>query len=105
MMTTSRLDRSLGFASLGGAAAALLVTLSWAALGGCSALFPSGGGGNPSASGPVQTTWVVHAVRVDTVGYLPGGEKIATVVPPAGTTIPAGSSAEVFTAELLVEQN
>jgi endoglucanase len=70
--------------------------LALSVLPGCGALFPQGGGG-PRATPSESSGWVVHAVRVNTVGYLPGREKIATIVPPAGVTIPAGSSAAVYT--------
>lgn len=59
---------------------------------GCSSLFPSGGGGG---AGP-QMDWVVHNVRVDSVGYTTGRLKVATVVLPAGMTALSDTTAEVF---------
>jgi endoglucanase len=47
-------------------------------------LFPSGGGGNPNGGGGPAVTFVVHQVRVNTVGYVQGRAKVATVVLPAG---------------------
>lgn len=57
-------------------------------------LFPSGGGGAPP--GTSTATWPLHAVRVDTVGYLPSREKVATVVPPAGGADISGATAQIF---------
>jgi endoglucanase len=62
---------------------------------GCSALFPSGGGGNPSGGNP-PASFVTHDVRVDTVGYTIGLSKVATVVLPAGMTTLSDTTAEVF---------
>jgi endoglucanase len=59
----------------------------------CSALFPSGGGG-----GAPQVDWVLHNVRVDSVGYTPERTKVATVVLPAGMTALSDTTAEVFDA-------
>ncbi len=57
----------------------------------CSSLFPSGGGGGAPAG-----DWVVHGVRVDSVGYATGRAKVATVVLPASMTALADTTAEVF---------
>lgn len=58
---------------------------------GCSFLFPSND--IPPAS---TMEWPVHAVRVDTVGYLRARAKVATVVPPPGTPDLSGSIAQIF---------
>jgi endoglucanase len=58
----------------------------------CSALFPNGGGGPEP---PAPTDWVVHNVRVDSVGYVTGRTKVATVVLPAGMTALSDKTAEV----------
>jgi endoglucanase len=57
----------------------------------CSSLFPSGGGG-----GAPPVDWVVHGVRVDSVGYATGRAKVATVVLPASMTALSDTTAEVF---------
>lgn len=54
-------------------------------------LFPSNN--TPPGS---TTEWTLHAVRVDTVGYLPGRAKVATVVLPTGMTSLADATAEIF---------
>jgi endoglucanase len=54
-------------------------------------LFPS----NDTPPGST-TAWTLHAVRVDTVGYLPGRAKVATVVLPAGMTSLSDATAEIF---------
>jgi endoglucanase len=61
-------------------------------MGGCSLFFPSSdmsmqGGG-----------WTVHPLRVDTVGYVTGRVKLATLVLPAGKTSLADATAEVHAA-------
>ncbi len=62
---------------------------------GCGVLFPGGGGGSPT--GPTSNqTFVVHNVRVNTVGYAPGRAKVATVVLPAGMSSLADTTAEVL---------
>jgi endoglucanase len=61
----------------------------------CSGLFPGGGGGNPAGDVP-PPTWVTHDIRVDTVGYVTGRVKAATVVLPAGMTALSDTTAEVF---------
>jgi endoglucanase len=58
----------------------------------CGSLFPSGGGGSPAG----QTNWVTHNVRVNTVGYVSGRAKVATVVLPSGMTALSNTTAEVF---------
>jgi endoglucanase len=60
---------------------------------GCSAFFPSN-----NLQPPSTTVWTVHAIRVNSVGYLPAREKIATVVPPAGGPPLTGAPAQVWTA-------
>jgi endoglucanase len=60
---------------------------------GCSVFFP---GSDVEAES--TTDWSVHAVRVDTVGYLPGRAKIATVVLPAGLTSVSDPTAEIYDA-------
>ena len=60
----------------------------------CSVLFPS----NNIEPPPPSTSCDVHAVRVDSVGYLPNREKVATVVLPAGTTTIANTNADVRSA-------
>jgi endoglucanase len=62
---------------------------------GCGSLFPSGGGGNPNGGGPAPT-FVVHPIRVNTVGYVQGRAKVATVVLPAGATSLADMTAKVI---------
>jgi endoglucanase len=57
----------------------------------CSSLFP--GGGDPQ---PPAIDWVVHNVRVDSVGYATGRSKVATVILPAGVTTLSDTTAEVF---------
>lgn len=57
----------------------------------CSVLFP----GNDAPAAPT-TTWTVHAVRVNTVGYVTLREKVATVVQPAGSPDLSGTTAEIF---------
>jgi endoglucanase len=59
---------------------------------GCSFLFP--GNDIPPAS---TMEWPVHAVRVDTVGYLRARAKVATVVPPPGAVDLSGAIAQIFT--------
>jgi endoglucanase len=58
---------------------------------GCSSLFPS----NDIQPGST-TTWTVHSIRVDTVGYLRARAKVATVVPPTGTPDLSGAVAQIF---------
>jgi endoglucanase len=58
----------------------------------CSAPSP-GGGGDPQ---PPPMDWVVHNVRVDSVGYVTGRSKVATVVLPAGMSALSDTTAEVF---------
>jgi len=57
----------------------------------CSVLFP----GNDAPAAPT-TTWTVHAVRVNTVGYVTLREKVATVVQRAGSPDLSGATAEIF---------
>ena len=64
---------------------------STALLSACSSLFP--GGGDPQ---PPAIDWVVHNVRVDSVGYATGRSKVATVILPAGLTALSDTTAEVF---------
>jgi endoglucanase len=71
-----------------------LATLGLAA---CGPLFPGGGGGNPAGDTP-PPAWVTHNVRVNTVGYVSGRAKVATVVLPSGMTALADTTAEVFDA-------
>jgi endoglucanase len=40
--------------------------------------------------------WPVHAIRVDTVGYLPSREKLATVVAAPGAADISGATAQIF---------
>jgi len=63
----------------------------------CGPLFPGGGGGNPAGDTP-PPAWVTHNVRVNTVGYVSGRAKVATVVLPSGMTALADTTAEVFDA-------
>ena len=61
----------------------------------CGSLFPGGGGGNPAGDTP-PPSWVTHNVRVNTVGYVSGRGKVATVVLPSGMTALPDTTAEVF---------
>lgn len=61
----------------------------------CGSLFPGGGGGNPAGDTP-PPNWVTHDVRVNTVGYVSGRAKVATVVLPSGMTSLSDTTAEVF---------
>ena len=67
----------------------------------CSAPSPggAGGAGGGGAADPPATDWVVHDVRVDSVGYATGRTKVATVVLPAGMTALSDTTAEVFDLE------
>ena len=62
---------------------------------GCSAFFPSS---DKPSSPPVSQVWVTHAIRVDSVGYVSGREKLATIVLPTGMTTLADTTAEVRSA-------
>ena len=62
---------------------------------GCGSLLPSGGGGNPNGNGP-SPTFVIHPVRVNTVGYVQGRAKIATVVLPTGMSSLPSAIAKVL---------
>jgi endoglucanase len=63
---------------------------------GCGSLFPSGGGGGPPPGPNSNQTFIVHNVRVNTVGYAVGRAKIATVVLPAGMTSLSDTTAQVL---------
>lgn len=54
------------------------------------------GGGSPGGDPPAPVVWVTHGVRVNTVGYVSGRGKVATVVLPSGMTALANTTAEVF---------
>ncbi len=62
---------------------------------GCGSLFPSGGGGGPAGGSSSSNSFVLHAVRVNTVGYTVGRAKVATVVLPAGMTTLSNTTAQV----------
>jgi endoglucanase len=62
---------------------------------GCGSLFPSGGGGAPPGTVMDPKGMVVHNVRVNTVGYVQGRAKIATVVLPSGMTTLSDATAQV----------
>jgi endoglucanase len=79
-----------------------LVSLSFLlAFGGCSILIPGEGGGSTSqsqdggAADGGESGFVTHAIRVDTVGYLPDRAKVATVVLPTGMSSLTNANAEV----------
>jgi len=72
-----------------------VLVVSTCLLAACSSLFPGGGGGNPAGDTP-PPVWIMHAVRVDTVGYTTGHAKVATVVLPDGMTMLSDNTAEVF---------
>jgi len=58
---------------------------------GCSVFFPSN-----DIQPPSTAVWTVHPVRVNTVGYLPSREKVATVVSPPGAADISGATAQIF---------
>ncbi|MFL5308325.1 MAG: glycoside hydrolase family 9 protein [Polyangia bacterium] len=62
---------------------------------GCGSLFPSGGGGGPPTSPNPPQSVVVHNVRVNSVGYVVGRAKVATVVLPAGMMTLSNTMAQV----------
>jgi endoglucanase len=62
---------------------------------GCGSIFPSGGGGAPPGTSPTLQTFTVHNVRVNTVGYVQGRAKVATVVLPAAMTSLSDMTAQV----------
>ncbi len=66
-------------------------------LAGCTILAPGSdsGGSNPGTGGAGPAAPVTHAIRVDTVGYLPDREKVATVVLPTGMTSLTNTTAEL----------
>jgi endoglucanase len=63
-------------------------------LSGCSIIIPGGGGGSANSGGD-SATFVTHAIRVDTVGYLPDRAKLATVVLPSGVMSLTDTTAEI----------
>ena len=65
---------------------------------GCGALFPSGGGGAPPGTKPSLDAFTVHNVRVNTVGYVQGRAKVATVMLPPGMTSLSDMTAQVVDA-------
>ncbi|MES1166138.1 MAG: hypothetical protein ABUR63_10285 [Verrucomicrobiota bacterium] len=80
----ARISLSFAFlAALGGVAA------------GCGSLFPSGGGGGPPGGTTSNNSFVLHDVRVNTVGYAVGRAKVATVVLPNGMTSLSNTMAQV----------
>lgn len=61
-----------------------------AGLAGCSLFFPSG-----DKPDPVHTSLIRHSVRVDSVGYVVGRAKVATIVLSPGMTTLSSTTAEV----------
>jgi endoglucanase len=65
---------------------------------GCGSIFPTGGGGAPPGTKGSLDTFTVHDVRVNTVGYVQGRAKVATVVLPAGMTTLSDVTAQIIDA-------